>query len=553
MHDPLMRAEPARGAEFYRRGWWRGSTFLDDLRRHARERPEALAVVACQGGERVRTLTYQELERYAHRFAWALAELGVGAGDVVVIHLPNWWMLTPLYLACARAGAVVASVIPPVGSRELAYVLTVTAAKVCVVPDCHAGVDYARRLAEVAPDTLAFRVVVGDAAATGAIDFSTFFVDAAGERGHPPLAAGGDEGRPFPAADDVAHVVFTSGTTGKPKGVVHTFNTLYAAGRTFSDVYRLGPADVISAASYLTHLAGTVYAAYLPVTLGAACVMQDTFDMGLLLDLAAEHRVTLVLAPPGRLARMIAAQRASPRHLPALRVLNVSSAPIPPRLVAEAREVFGLRVDAHFGMSECGGITITRPGDPDGWAAHSDGSPVAWAEVRIDAQPGPGRLLIRTASLCLGYLGQPEAFRARLDGDGWFDTGDTARDDGRGGIRITGRRTDMIVRRDGLMVPVLELEAILADHPAIEAAALIGYQDPEVPGTDLVCAVIVPGGTPPSLDEVTRFLGERGVGSRDLPDRLEVLAELPANAQGKILRSVLRRRLDQPGQAHDGP
>jgi cyclohexanecarboxylate-CoA ligase len=534
MGDGLVRAGPARAAEFYRRGWWRSGTFLDDLRRNTREQPGAAAVIAYSGGKHARTLTYRELELSVDRFAAALAELGVGTGDVVVIHLPNWWMLTPLYLACAKVRAVVASVIPPFGSRELAYVLTVTAAKVCVVPDSYAGVDYARRLAQVAPETLMFRVVVG-AAAAGAIDFTEFFVDTPWERWY--------RERPLPAADDVAHVVFTSGTTAKPKGVMHTFNTLYAAGRCFSGVYQLGPADVISAAGYLTHLAGTVYAAYLPVTLGAACVMQDTSDMSLLLDLAAEHGVTLVLAPPGHLTRMVAAQRDKPRRLPALQVLNTSAAPIPPRLVAEAREVFGLRLDAHFGMSECGGITMTRPGDPDGWAARSDGSPVDGAEIRIVS----GRLLIRAASLCLGYLGQMDAFRACLDDDGWFDTGDTARDDGRGGIRITGRRTDLIVRRDGLMVPVVELEAILADHPAVEAAALIGYQDPEVPGTDLVCAVVVPGGTPPSLEDVTKFLGERGVGSRDLPDRLELLPELPANGQGKILRSVLRKRLDQPG------
>jgi cyclohexanecarboxylate-CoA ligase len=544
MWDSLVRAGPGRAAEFYRRGWWRRDTFLDDLRRNARGRPDAAAVVAYRNGRHARTLTYRELARCVDRFAAALAELGVGAGDAVVVHLPNWWMLTPLYLACARAGAVVASVIPPFGGRELAYVLTVTAAKVCVVPDSYAGIDYARRLAEVAPKTLEHRVVAGDAAATGAVDFTKFFVDTAWEQRNSAAE------RPLPAADDVAQVVFTSGTTGKPKGVVHTFNTLYAAGRTFSDVYRLGPDDLISAASYLAHLAGTVYVAYLPVTLGAACVMQDTFDMGLLLDLAAAHGVTLVLAAPRYLTRMVAAQRENPRHIPALRFLNVTGAPIPPRLVAEAREVFGLRLDAHFGMSECGGITITRPEDPDGWAACSDGSPVDWAEIRIDAPPGErsGQLLIRGASLCLGYLGQREAFLACLDDDGWFDTGDTARDDGRGGIRITGRRADLIVRSNGLMVPVLEVEAILADHPAITDAVLIGYQDPEVPGTELACAVVVPDGTPPRLAEVTKFLEEHGVGSRDLPDRLEVRRELPTNAQGKILRSVLRRQLDQEPQ-----
>jgi cyclohexanecarboxylate-CoA ligase len=547
MWDSLVRVEPSRAAEFYRRGWWREQTFLDDLHRNARARPDVAAVIAYEDGALARTLTYRQLAEVVDRFAGALIELGVGPGDVVVAHLPNRWMLTPLYLACARAGAVIASVIPPFGARELAYVLSVTRAKVCVVPDHYAGADYAQRLADVAASTttLAHRVVVGDAAATGAIDFTEFFASTPWEQRHPVA------GLPRPAADDVAHIVFTSGTTGRPKGVVHTFNTMHVMGRAFSDIYRLGPSDVISIPHYLTHLAGTGYAVYLSVALGGTCVMQDTIDMGLLLDLVATHGVTLVFAAPMYLTRMLAAQCERPRDTSTLRALNSSSAPIPPRLVTKMREVFGVRLDANFGMSECGAITITRQEDPQDWAARSDGSPVDWTEVRIDAPPGErvGRLLTRGASQCLGYLGQRDAYLACLDADGWFDTGDTARDDGKGGIRITGRRVDLIVRSNGLMVPTLEVEAILAEHPAVREAVLIGYQDPEVPGTDLACAVVVAGGSRPSLDELTKFLDAQGVGRRDWPDRLELVDELPRNAQGKVVRTVLRDRLDQPGQA----
>ena len=544
MWDSLVRAEPSRAAEFYRRGWWRNETFLDDLQRNARDRPDVAAVIAYESGVLARTVTYRELAEIVDRFSGGLIELGVGPGDVVVAHLPNWWMLTPLYLACARIGAVIASVIPPFGARELSYILQVTQAKVAIVPASYAGIDYARRLAEVAPQTLAHRVVVGDTAATGAIDFTAFFADTPWEQRHPVAQLR------LPTADEVAHIVFTSGTTGRPKGVVHTFNTMHVSGRTFSDIYRLGPDDVISIPHYLTHLAGTAYAVYLAVALGGTCVMQDTIDMGLLLDLVAAHGVTLIFAAPMYLTRMLAAQREKPRDISTLRFLNSSSAPIPPRLVTEMREALGLRLDANFGMSECGAITITRPDDPQDWAGASDGSPVDWVEVCIDAPPGErvGRLLTRGASQCLGYLGQHEAYLACLDADGWFDTGDTARDDGRGGVRITGRRVDLIVRSNGLMVPTLEVEAILAEHPAIREAVLIGCQDPEVPGTDLACAVVVPDGAPPSLDELTKFLDAQGVGRRDWPDRLELISELPRNPQGKVVRTVLRERLDQPGR-----
>ncbi len=167
-------------------------------------------------------------------------------------------------------------------------------------------------------------------------------------------------------------------------------------------------------------------------------------------------------------------------------------------------------------------------------------------QVRVDAPPGGrvGRLLIRGASLCLGYVNQAEAFAACLDSGGWFDTGDTARDDGRGGIRITGRRVDLIVRANGQMLPALEVEALLSEHPAVRDVAIIGYQDPAVPGSDLACAVVVPDGPPPTLAELRRYLDEQLVSDRDWPDRLEIVAELPRNAHGKVLRSALRQRLE---------
>jgi cyclohexanecarboxylate-CoA ligase len=170
---------------------------------------------------------------------------------------------------------------------------------------------------------------------------------------------------------------------------------------------------------------------------------------------------------------------------------------------------------------------------------------VDWIEVRIAAAAGEavGRLLIRGASLCLGYVNQRDAFAASLDADGWFDTGDTARDDGRGGIRITGRRVDLIVRSNGLMVPTLEVEALLVAHPAVSDVVLIGYEDPAVAGAELACAVVVPGQGSPTLEELRRYLDEQQVSARDWPDRLKIVPALPRNAQGKVLRSALRQEI----------
>jgi cyclohexanecarboxylate-CoA ligase len=543
MWETLVPVGPSRRGHFYERGWWRNETFLDDLSRFAAGRPDVPAVIAYQNGTHARTLTYRDLAQYVERFAGALTELGVRPGEIVIVHLPNWWMLTPLYLACARIGAVVATVNPQFGGQELSHLLRDTRAKACVVADNYHGTDYGERLLKLAPDTLCHRIVIGDAAATGAVDFTEFFVNTPWEERRPVARY------PTRGADEVVQLVYTSGTTGLPKGVAHSFNTMHAATRAFSDIYRLGPEDVVLIPHYLTHLAASAYSVWMPLALGGTCVMQDSTDVGLVLDLVAAHRVTLVFGAPIYQFGMVAAQRENPRDISSLRCLNTGAAPVPPQLVAEVREVLGLRLDSNFGMSECGAITITRSDDPPDWAAHSDGSPVDWIDVRIDAEPGEqvGRLLIRGASLCLGYLNQREAFLASLDDDGWFDTGDTARDDGRGGIRIAGRRVDLIIRATGQLVPTLELESVLGRHPAVADVVLIGYPDPAVPEAEKVCAMVVPGQGQPSLAGLRAFLDQHQVAARHWPDRLEIVPELPRNAQGKVLRRALREDLRQPG------
>jgi cyclohexanecarboxylate-CoA ligase len=131
-----------------------------------------------------------------------------------------------------------------------------------------------------------------------------------------------------------------------------------------------------------------------------------------------------------------------------------------------------------------------------------------------------------------------------VDGDGFFDTGDLARDDGRGGIRITGRRTDLITRASGQKVSTLEVETILMRHPAITDVVLVGYPDPAVPGADLVCAVVVPAGTPPTVQDLRDHLAAEGTAAVLSPDRVQFVWELPKNSLGKVLREPLRRRLE---------
>ncbi len=547
--ETLVTPSAEQAASYRAQGWWREGTFLDDLAEAARLRGDHPAIIAYEERQRVAEISYAELAAKVERFASALAELGVERGDVVAFYLPNRWMLTPLYLACHRVGAVLSPVIPALDVRELGIVLRESEARVCVTVDRFNGEDYGARLAEAAPETLAHRVVVGDAAASGAIDFEEFFVRTPWEERH-PLDPGTRLG-----PDDPALLLFTSGTTGRRKGVVHTQNTLHAAVLAVSRPHRLTADDVISIPNFATHMAGLTYACYMPVLIHGTCVTQDAGrDMELLLDIIGAHGVTWAYATPAYLVDMISAQRERQRDLSGLAQIVSGSAPIRPQLIAEVRDTLGVPVHALWGMTENGAVTVTRPDDPEGWAAHSDGRAEPFMEIRIDtagAAPEPGRdaaegrLLVRGASQCLGYLGQREVYEASLDEDGWFDTSDIARDDGRGGIRITGRSADQITRSTGLKVSTLEAESVLADHPAVKEVCVVAAPDPKVPGAELVCAVVVPQGDEvPTLADLRTHLAEEKVTELLWPDRLQFMWELPKNSLGKVLRHPLRERLE---------
>jgi cyclohexanecarboxylate-CoA ligase len=539
--DTLVIPGPETAAKYRAAGWWREETFLADLAEAVRTRPEHPAVIAYEGRDLTREVSYAELADLVERFAAALTELGVGTGDVVALYLPNRWVLTPLYLACHRVGAVACPVIPALDVRELAQVLQESAARICVTVDRFNDIDYGARLAEAAPPTLAHRVVVGDAAATGAVDFDEFFVRTPWEeRQHVDTARSS-------GPDDPALLLYTSGTTGRMKGVVHSQNTLHAAVLAVSEPHRLTRDDVISIPNFATHMAGLTYACYMPLLLHGTCVMQEANrDMELLLDLVAAHHVTWAYASPAYLVDLLEAQRKEPRDTSSVVQIVSGSAPIDPGLIAQVREVFDIPVRALWGMTENGAVTVTRDDDPEGWAGHSDGRAEPWMELRIAVEDGgdSGRLLVRGASQCLGYLGRREVYEACLDEDGWFDTSDLARDDGRGGIRIVGRSVDQITRGSGQKVSTLEVEAVLTRHPAVKEVALVGCPDPRIPGGELVCAVVVPEGEPPTLATLHGHLAQERMAQVLWPDRVQFVWELPKNSLGKVLRHPLRERLE---------
>ncbi|MEV1090137.1 AMP-binding protein [Streptomyces microflavus] len=563
-----------RAAEYRRRGWWRDETFLDDLHRRAREHPRRPAIAGRRVTEsRTDTLDYAELDRLTDRFALALLELGVQRGDFVAVQLPNRWEMVPLIFASIRVGAVIIPISPICTEVELRHRLGLTAARVCITLPEWSGTplaEIATRLKDELP-TLEHVLVVDGPLPEGARPFHEHFV--AREREEQEGAAARLDGLAL-GADDPFVVLFTSGTTGLSKGVLHSQNTVHAAVRGYVDAFGAGSGDgdgnrwVAAVSTPLVHYSGFAQGVLAGVMLGGTVAFQDVRRNEALLDLVERYGATLLYGPPATLADVAASQRTERRDTSTLRHVVIGSAPVLKELADEVHETLGARAHSLWGMSEAGPVTTTRPEDPEGWAARSNGSPIDAMETRIETSgaygspggegsegssdgssgsgspAGPvGRLKIRGASIALGYHRRPEAFAAELDEDGWFDTGDLARDDGGGGIRILGRARDAVLR-DGQVAPMTELEAVIGSHPKAAEAALVGLEAVDGnPAGNVIVAVVVPrDGEGPTLAEVRARVTEAGHGARFLPDRVELVPALPKTLTGKVRKAELRER-----------
>ncbi|MFC6983051.1 AMP-binding protein [Streptomyces cirratus] len=335
-------------------GWWRPQTFLDDLYRTAAVAPQRPAIVserAHRPADRRRvTIGYGRLAAYVDRFAAALHSLGVVPGDPVALQLPNWWETAALTLACLRAGAVAVPVLPTVRAHGLLRILDSTRARVCVVPDVCEGFPHAEALADLAPRLpwLRHRVVIGDAAATGAVDFEAYFRRTAHERTASGRLSGPHPGR----ADRPALLISVMGLRDAYTSVVHSPNTLYANISTQHEPQGPGrrPGEVFLSTLPLTSLASLIYTVCWPLAVGGTGVYQDVWDPGRCLDLMAEAGVDQVNAEPAYLSELLTVQRRRPRRTDRLRlVLSGGRTSTPEPLAAELREVFGVPVLSVWG------------------------------------------------------------------------------------------------------------------------------------------------------------------------------------------------------------
>ncbi|MBP8307629.1 MAG: cyclohexanecarboxylate-CoA ligase [Burkholderiaceae bacterium] len=532
-----------RRAAMNQKGLWHNRTINQDLDDCLTQCPDklALSAVRVDSGEQ-RRFSYREMATMADRIAVGLARLGVGRNDVVAAQLPNWWQFTLTYLACSRLGAVMNPLMHIFRERELGFMLKHGGAKVAIVPRVFRGFDHEQMLAGLQPNLPELRqVIVVDGA--GANSFDALLSGQPWET-EPDASAILTRDRPGP--DDITQLIYTSGTTGEPKGVMHTANTLMSNIIPYAQRMALGADDVVLMASPMAHQTGFMYGLMMPVMLRATVVLQDVWEPKKAIELIGSQRVSFTMASTPFLADLTRTVGETGTPVPSLKTFLCAGAPIPGPLVEQARQTLGAKIVSAWGMTENGAVTTTLLADDDERSVASDGCPLPGVEIKVvDADgaslpPGePGSLLVRGCSNFGGYLKRPHL--NGTNADDWFDTGDLARIDERGYVRITGRSKDVIIR-GGENIPVVEIEALLYRHPAVAQVAIVAFPDPRL--GERGCAVIVPKpGQTLELADMVEFLKSQKVALQYIPERLMLLEAMPATPSGKIQKFKLREML----------
>jgi cyclohexanecarboxylate-CoA ligase len=529
------------------KGFWIDKTFNAFLAGTIAATPEKLAIVADRADrQKPKRLTYAELGDLVSRAASALRGLGVGRGDVVAVQLPNWWEFVVIALAGERIGAIVNPLMPIFRERELSYMLDFAGAKVFITPKAFRGFDHegmARALQSQLPKLKHIIIVDGE----GANSFDSLLL------AKPALDIPATEATDV-CKDEIAVIMFTSGTTGSPKGAMHTTNTLMACNVALAGRFGLTADDVMLVCSPLGHMTGYAAGMLLGIKIGATVVLQDIWEPRRGVGLMAAEGVTFSAGASTFLADICETVAAgSPRPVK-LRCFLCAGAPIPPALIERASKELGLRVCSLWGMTEALSGTLTEPARAAEKSSKTDGRALDGVEVRVvDAERRPlpagqtGRLLVRGAQMFVGYYNRPDL--ETFDPDGWFDTGDLAYMDDEGYIRINGRTKDVVIR-GGENVPVVEIENLLFKHPAVLAAAVVGYPDARLGERACAFVVLRPGQTL-DLAAVQTYMAENKVAKQYWPEHVEIVADLPRTPSGKVQKFTLREAAkDFGGVAH---
>jgi cyclohexanecarboxylate-CoA ligase len=525
--------------QYTKAGYWQNKVITDFLDEAAAGTPDKTAVI-----EPRRQVTYAQLKAEVDRAALGFLELGIEPGDVISFQLPNWTEFLVVHFAATRIGAVSNPLIPIYRDREVRYMVQLAESKLLIVPAEFRGYDYPAMVDRLRPEWPALQhvLVLGKDGEKGS--WETFASTPWEQRRDPAELAAR---RPDP--NEVTLLMFTSGTTGEPKGVMHTHNTLVAALEPLPKRLGIGPDSVVHMASTFSHLTGLLYGARVATQFGATGVYQDVWNNERFVELVDQHKITYTAAATPFLHDTLNAPNLDRHDMSSLRLFCCMGAPIPPAILRAAQVRFpGMAAVGGWGQTENALVTLSIPGDPPELIAERDGYPWPGMQIRVADETGTeqptgqvGRLQVRGPFLFVGYARRLEMTR-ELFVDGWFDTGDLAVIDEKGYLRLSGRTKDVIIR-GGENIPVAYVENALYENPKIATVAVIGIPDPRLQERACACVVLKPGVDEFTFQEMKAFLAEKGLAKQYWPERLEVVSEMPSTPSGKIQKFKLREQV----------
>ncbi len=498
-------------------------------------------------------ISYGQAAEQVERLAYGLWNLEIGRGDVVIVQLPNWAPFLILHMALTAIGAVTATIPIVYREHELTGVIRLTGAKALVVPRAFHGTDFesmGESLRERMP-TLEHVIHVGGGGSGRGVGYEFLMREPWEARGDRPSLADLK-----PAAEDITALGFTSGTTGDLKGAMYDTRILHATNMGFVERYGFDEGDRIFGCSPVGHAVGFTHALRMTLTVGGSIVLQERWDPAHALELLQREKCTFMAAATPFLMDLAYHPDLETRgNLSSVKLFLCGGASIPERLLRDARAAFPHTFTSPlWGMTECGGVTTCPYDAPPEKLFETDGLPCGSMELKVvDGDRGEvprraeGELMARGPMVTRGYYGRPDLTAESFLADGWFRTGDQARMDEDGYVKITGRMKDLIIR-GGVNISPTDVESVLFSHPRIANAAVVGMPDPRL--GERACAFVIlseDGGL--DLAEVQDWMEKANVAKPKWPERIEIVDAFPMTPSGKVQKFRLREMI--AGRAAD--
>lgn len=531
-----------RRAAYRQQGLWGDASLADYWQQTARAMPDKIAVVDNHGA----SYTYSALDHAASCLAnWMLAK-GIESGDRIAFQLPGWCEFTVIYLACLKIGAVSVPLLPSWREAELVWVLNKCQAKMFFAPTLFKQtrpVDLILPLQNQLPQLQQIVGVDKLAPATSSLSLSQIIADNTSLT--TAITTHGDE---------LAAVLFTSGTEGLPKGVMLTHNNILASERAYCARLNLTWRDVFMMPAPLGHATGFLHGVTAPFLIGARSVLLDIFTPDACLALLEQQRCTCMLGATPFVYDLLNVLEKQPADLSALRFFLCGGTTIPKKVARECQQR-GIKLLSVYGSTESSPHAVVNLDDPLSRFMHTDGYAAAGVEIKVvdDARktlpPGcEGEEASRGPNVFMGYFDEPELTARALDEEGWYYSGDLCRMDEAGYIKITGRKKDIIVR-GGENISSREVEDILLQHPKIHDACVVAMSDERLGERSCAYVVLKAPHHSLSLEEVVAFFSRKRVAKYKYPEHIVVIEKLPRTTSGKIQKFLLRkdimRRLTQ--------